>query len=244
MNTGYPIIIVHNSLNELYHHGIEGQKWGVRNGPPYPLSRNKNVRRRSQKDEMNNKPLKDRAGDLFNLETKDLTVPKGVITSRISLSPIENVKGVRKYISLEKKPEQTWIDMFTKGYDENLYILQYRVSENMKVASSKNAIDGLYKWINSSENPRELVRGINYVTEEWANRLGFNRGDNLVSVFFNCIGAQNRYTREYFNFMKEQGYDAIADVFGIRSGGDKSIIVINPDECLQFLGSELIKRGR
>lgn len=25
--------------SELYHHGIEGQKWGVRNGPPYPLDR-------------------------------------------------------------------------------------------------------------------------------------------------------------------------------------------------------------
>lgn len=25
------------SRRELYHHGIEGQKWGVRNGPPYPL---------------------------------------------------------------------------------------------------------------------------------------------------------------------------------------------------------------
>ena len=23
--------------NELYHHGIEGQEWGERNGPPYPL---------------------------------------------------------------------------------------------------------------------------------------------------------------------------------------------------------------
>ena len=22
---------------ELYHHGIKGQKWGIRNGPPYPL---------------------------------------------------------------------------------------------------------------------------------------------------------------------------------------------------------------
>lgn len=28
--------------NELYHHGIHGQKWGVRNGPPYPLSESKN----------------------------------------------------------------------------------------------------------------------------------------------------------------------------------------------------------
>lgn len=24
--------------NELYHHGIKGQKWGKRNGPPYPLN--------------------------------------------------------------------------------------------------------------------------------------------------------------------------------------------------------------
>jgi len=24
--------------NELKHHGIKGQKWGVRNGPPYPLT--------------------------------------------------------------------------------------------------------------------------------------------------------------------------------------------------------------
>lgn len=25
---------------ELFHHGIKGQKWGVRNGPPYPLDKN------------------------------------------------------------------------------------------------------------------------------------------------------------------------------------------------------------
>lgn len=23
--------------NELYHHGVQGQKWGVKHGPPYPL---------------------------------------------------------------------------------------------------------------------------------------------------------------------------------------------------------------
>lgn len=26
-------------MNELYHHGVAGQKWGVRNGPPYPIKR-------------------------------------------------------------------------------------------------------------------------------------------------------------------------------------------------------------
>ena len=26
-------------LDELYHHGIKGQKWGVKNGPPYPLDK-------------------------------------------------------------------------------------------------------------------------------------------------------------------------------------------------------------
>lgn len=23
--------------DDLYHHGIKGQKWGVRRGPPYPI---------------------------------------------------------------------------------------------------------------------------------------------------------------------------------------------------------------
>lgn len=26
-----------NHTDELYHHGIKGQRWGVRHGPPYPL---------------------------------------------------------------------------------------------------------------------------------------------------------------------------------------------------------------
>lgn len=28
-----------DSSEELYHHGVEGQKWGVKHGPPYPLDR-------------------------------------------------------------------------------------------------------------------------------------------------------------------------------------------------------------
>lgn len=35
--------------NELYHHGIKGQEWGVRNGPPYPLDHGRHGRRAFKK---------------------------------------------------------------------------------------------------------------------------------------------------------------------------------------------------
>ena len=30
-------------LNELAHHGIKGQQWGVRHGPPYPIQKGNGV---------------------------------------------------------------------------------------------------------------------------------------------------------------------------------------------------------
>lgn len=32
-----------DSERELYHHGVKGQKWGVKNGPPYPIENNGKV---------------------------------------------------------------------------------------------------------------------------------------------------------------------------------------------------------
>lgn len=39
--------------NEIYHHGVDGQKWGVKNGPPYPLDKGMSPRKaasRAKKD--------------------------------------------------------------------------------------------------------------------------------------------------------------------------------------------------
>lgn len=50
------------SSDELAHHGIDGQKWGVRNGPPYPLdsgSKSASERKyRTDKGYHKNKPNK------------------------------------------------------------------------------------------------------------------------------------------------------------------------------------------
>lgn len=39
---------------ELYHHGVKGQKWGVRNGPPYPLGEKKGVAKSGGSGRMKN----------------------------------------------------------------------------------------------------------------------------------------------------------------------------------------------
>ena len=39
----YDGLITKPTLEELYHHGIKGQKWGVKNGPPYPLGSDKST---------------------------------------------------------------------------------------------------------------------------------------------------------------------------------------------------------
>lgn len=39
----------------LYHHGIKGQKWGVKNGPPYPLSTNNKRNKQSEHIDKNKK---------------------------------------------------------------------------------------------------------------------------------------------------------------------------------------------
>lgn len=49
--------------NELYHHGVSGQKWGVRNGPPYPLKYTQRARSAAK--------TKKHVDDIINSMSKD-----------------------------------------------------------------------------------------------------------------------------------------------------------------------------
>ena len=64
------ILAANHPGSSLEHYGIEGQKWGVKNGPPYPLERQKGFRRISKKDKA--KILMDNLDDLSLQEIRDL----------------------------------------------------------------------------------------------------------------------------------------------------------------------------
>lgn len=50
--------------DEIYHHGIKNQKWGVRNGPPYPLERQKKFTNSSSGGKINQNDFYRRSGSL------------------------------------------------------------------------------------------------------------------------------------------------------------------------------------
>lgn len=60
----------------LAHHGVKGQKWGVKNGPPYPIQDHERVA-----VVRNNKQLKNAAGEvIISVEHAELKGPKNSIT--------------------------------------------------------------------------------------------------------------------------------------------------------------------
>ena len=72
----------------LYHHGIQGQKWGVRNGPPYPLSagnRSKAEKEASKKRNISSRDLSSQGG-LTNKQKK--YIKTGAIVAGVALAAI------------------------------------------------------------------------------------------------------------------------------------------------------------
>lgn len=57
--------------NELYHHGIPGQKWGTKNGPPYPLDKatHKAVIKNAVKEAKKENPLQKK--EIANIVAKE-----------------------------------------------------------------------------------------------------------------------------------------------------------------------------
>ncbi len=107
--------------NRLYHHGVRGMKWGVRKGPPYPLSgskRSASKKRGNQKKSLtnrNNNSLisigKNKVNSMLNKMTgsaddikfddETIRIGKAAVDSMLGQKTADMSKGIRKL----SKPE-------------------------------------------------------------------------------------------------------------------------------------------
>ena len=102
--------------NELYHHGVDGQKWGVKHGPPYPLDRSasrqeakKRKARRKNMIKINKKRKKSKKA----AEKRDLSYEK-------SKKPAKQMTNKELNDTIDRlQREETYRKLVSKGKTES-----------------------------------------------------------------------------------------------------------------------------
>ena len=258
-------------MNELYHHGIKGQKWGVR--------RFQNKDGSSIKSGKRNNLIKD--GDGFVLK-------KGSIVQRISDNEEKKSRSYM-YVSFTKHDN----DFYDKNFTENLstfsdvnkmYKNTYKIKKDLKIPSSdvsKKLFLQMYK-----DNAEELIQAmgtarriadINYspltykfsarnyngdakLAYQEAAKYYLNRYskmtvkqlmDDAYYDFINSLAVNSNTREKFFKKVMDSGYDAILDEndsAGLGSRGYKKgeaptspLIILNVETNTEKLKSTVIK---
>ena len=138
---------VRYSNTYLAHHGILGQKWGKRNGPPYPLSSDQ------MSSSENNYSIKTKNGETLTL-VKDKTPKLAKVLGKISKKIDENNRTSFDYSGFVNGKKVTSLSARNKGNGEL----------NIEWADTKN-----------SERGKGYMQATIKLGEQIAKDLGFSK---------------------------------------------------------------------
>lgn len=246
------------SDGELYHHGVKGQKWGVRRYQNPDGSLTEAGKKRQ---------LKRLAG------SGQVTLPKGTALMRVSKNDAgDNKSGTKLYVNPDKDEHEVYKNMIgTNRILENgkAYVHKYLSSKEISIPSikqqskierdlvkdasiRKEMIDSLMKKGMTREQATSAVKPINMGVEylkasPWLLAAPFNpmvtamglsipnaKKNEQLKLIRNSIGDQDnkRLNETFERNLKSKGYNAYRDTNDRRSGIDmkKSIVVIDPDK--------------
>ena len=150
--------------NELCHHGIKGQTWGVRNGPPYPLDS------QGKKDFAKNKKIKMTADDKKNLKGSRRTVENtawnlyknqrlaktlGKKSDKLYEKSTKSEKHLQKYKDAKAKADdaQRRFNFWDKQYSKNLKDYTKKANDFGKRAKYDMSNRSVFKAANRSYRP-------------------------------------------------------------------------------------------
>lgn len=222
----------------LMHHGIEGQKWGVRHGPPYPLDRQKEVTGRNSNNSKSQKKAKDEWGvrKLDVDKNGDLSLKKGTIVKRISLSKADPTYDNKKYVSINQEDHSQWSSYMGEGYiKRNLttYEQTYILNKDLKIMSSEKQ-GKLY--LEMMEDDVNFYNSSVLDASEVIQEMGPMNGDILhptvaeaSELISRNIALQTDTAKRFIKRVEDLKYDAVFDTHGTNTA-KLPIIVFNPDE--------------
>lgn len=238
----------------LMHHGVKGQKWGVRH-------QEKSISKKLKKNPLKEYPLNPSIN--VDKKTGDYIIKKGTKLYRVTTKKDED-DSKRIYASATKEGRKNYLDFAIEGQlwfkdsERNVFERTLQASKDMRVANVENVVghivdkygdlktshrhEFLSNVVSKNQNPLDFyvndeIKRTKLTPKELHTVQEYN---NEISKFITGKMTNESISSEIFNHYKKKGYDAIVDPEDGRGdfGYDYKhegypIIILNPKNSVK-----------
>lgn len=222
--------------DELYHHGVKGQEWGVRHGPPYPIEdrvMRKGTVVASVSGNKNAKSYQNSGRPMYAYNPNDKW------DSKVYKGPYSYF--LTRYRGVEAVKEH-----------------RYKLVKDLRMPTKKDRLQEFKDLYTSDSFNKEVVKTLNSAkrmsTKKWlkdhkadvdpSNIKTDADWDGAYFLFNNAMGYAHRFksTTEYMNRMSKK-YDAMVDDnnVGVFNNAHDPVIIFRANEVLKKIGSVKVK---
>lgn len=221
--------------DELYHHGIKGQKWGVRR---YQNSDGTYTAEGKQRRHF---------GTPTNFIKEGGVIKKGSTLYRVGAEEGDPTALNRKYFSTNKRDHRNWKYAL---YDQNLYYgsvsdLKYKTIKDIKMASNTQAGKEFIDMLKTKD--RNTLENITYndirkAVSDYPLKVSSKSSNEEYwgNVGMATIAAQTKTGQEFVNKLLSSGYGGAGDINGTDISRDP-VVVFNPDKVTKKIDEKVYR---
>lgn len=199
----------------IEHHGIKGQKWGVR--------------RYQNPDGTLTEQGKRRINEVT--KSYDFTLKKGTKLYRVSTDSKDPTEDNKKYVSLSKEERAKWEEVLGRAYlrrNQLTYNVSYKTTKDIRVASATTQ-GKVFTDMMLDKKFSEKSK----IDTDYSKRLlsSLESSDPAENASRNVMG-RTETGKMFTQKLLDLGYNAIVDVHGYNVA-DAPVIILNADKNLK-----------